>query len=511
MKQMSLSLLSFLLALAGVLAPAGSLPAQPPEESPVIRLELTPARPPVPNLRFSLLPELREQVPGNGAVHYRKAGELFDKISRERTGLYELLERWSELSPSELPLDDVRKVLELFKEPLERIERATRSEYCDFELAQRLRDTGFMTLLREVDYLRPLSIVLVVKLRRELADDRPDLALQTLKMAYAMGRHVAEEPCLMCAGAGTHMTKQANQALELVLSHPRTPNLSGSLMALPRPFIDLRQPIQGERLAACSSFPGLLEVVNNPDAGPLKPEQIARVADSILRLERESRLRGTLLSLSGISDAVLIPFLRLMDMTGSDRMVNRVLLGRLIRDKHEVAKRALVAAGRPREQVEQWPHMQVAVMHVLLVYDQVLDEMVQWQAFPHWQSGEALEAVMKRELVLRRPGPNSPAIPLALLVHQWLDKFQLSRDWLERQFAALRVIEAIRLYAANHKGKLPATLEDIKEVPLPVCPLSGKSFVYRVESTRGYLESPPVPSSVDGSIKPLRYEITLRR
>ena len=38
---------------------------------------------------------------------------------------------------------------------------------------------------------------------------------------------------------------------------------------------------------------------------------------------------------------------------------------------------------------------------------------------------------------------------------------------IERRLAALRTIEAIRMFAASHDGKLPAALGDIKEVPVP--------------------------------------------
>ncbi len=115
---------------------------------------------------------------------------------------------------------------------------------------------------------------------------------------------------------------------------------------------------------------------------------------------------------------------------------------------------------------------------------------------------------------MRVRGVNEPAIPLvpALLQFKTLiyHQIHLARARLERQFVALRLIEAIRLYAANHEGRLPATLADIKEVSLPVCPLSGKSFEYRVEGERAFLAAPPIPRQ-SNSIKPLRYEITLRR
>ena len=50
-----------------------------------------------------------------------------------------------------------------------------------------------------------------------------------------------------------------------------------------------------------------------------------------------------------------------------------------------------------------------------------------------------------------------------------------ARGQLERQIALLRHVEALRLYAAGHDGKLPARLSDIP-VPLPVRPVHRQAL-----------------------------------
>ncbi len=498
-----------LAAVACLLLLADYLPAQTNKEPPATWLLLTPARPPVPALRYNLLPELREQMPGNGALHYRKAGELLDKVAAKQAAL-ELLDQWMGMQLAELPRDKVRALLAVFREPLDLVAQGARSETCDFEIAQRLRDHGFMALLPEMQRAREVTQVLATRARLELAEDRPDRTLQTVKTIYALGRDVGREPTLISSLVGIAITARANQVLEQVLCHPMAPNLSSSLIALPHPYIDMRRPFQGERLAVYGSFPGFLEVATNPDAGPMKPEQIARIVKALNELESESQLREALLG--GVPD-VIGPVLNVLQIQGGGRIVNNALLATHVRNKHETAKRALLAAGRPREKIAQWPHLQVAMMHSLLEYDQMFDELLKWQAFPYWQSAESLEAFNKKVKAARYPGPEAPAIPIAPLVLPAVEKVLLARDRLERQFAALRVIEAIRLYAANHQGKLPASLADIMEVPLPVCPISGKSFVYRVEGERAFLAAPPLPKLAEKITvnQPLRYEITLRR
>ncbi len=468
----------FLAVLGCLVLAVGNVPAQAKKEQGPTELVLTPAKPPVPSLRFTLLPELREQSPGNGATHFQKAGELLAKMP----GTLNLhISQWQQLPLADLPRDEVRKVLAEYKEPLELLHKGARSEFCDFQVAQGLREKGIAAPLEDLQRMRRAAALLCLKARLELVEDRPDQTLRTLQTVYALARYVGDEPTLICSLIGVALTAMANQVLELALCHPKTPNLSASLMALPQPFIDMRRPFQGERLWAYGTFPGLLEVVNNPDAGPLPPEQIAKMTAQLGALSN-----------SKLSQA------------------ERVLLALNIRRQHEAATKALMAAGRSREQLDKWPHIQVALMHSLLEFDQFFDEMLMWQGFPYYQAAEPLQALEKKTRAAPILGPDSPAIPLARLLLPATQKVRLARERLDRQFAAFRLIEAIRLYAANHDGKLPPTLADIKEVPLPVCPLTGKNFTYRVEGERAFLSAPPVPPTA-ASIQPLHYEITLKQ
>lgn len=44
----------------------------------------------------------------------------------------------------------------------------------------------------------------------------------------------------------------------------------------------------------------------------------------------------------------------------------------------------------------------------------------------------------------------------------------------DRRVAALRTIEALRLHAVSHDGKLPESLGHVTEVPIPDDPATGK-------------------------------------
>jgi hypothetical protein len=474
--------LLFILSFALVLAPS----AVEGQDMGPIKLTLTANPPPTPALRFALLPELRDQIPGNAAPLYRKAGELLNKIganAAERNSVRDLLFQWESVPPDQLPRDDVRKALALYKESLAVLDMATRAEFCNWEFAQRLREQGVNTLLPEIQQIREAGTVLCVKALLELADDQPDLALNTLRSAFALAKHVGDAPVLICHFVGRAIAARVNSVLVLVIAHPKTPNLFWSLQSLPQPFLDLRKAFEGERLAVYGTFPGSLEVANNLEAGPLTPEQITKIIHTAKGLREP----------------------------GLPEFAWRILLARNILANNQTAKKDLIAAGRPREKVEQWPHVQVALMQAFGEFDQFIDEMHRCQTLPFWEAAPALEQLENRirtsRSVVTLLGPAFPLVPQFLPSTTRVIQI---RAGLERQFAALRCLEAIRLYAAEHKGQLPANLAEIKDTPIPVCPVTGRPFDYRkTGDDQAVLKAPPVPKGVN--IQPLVYELTLRR
>jgi hypothetical protein len=79
---------------------------------------------------------------------------------------------------------------------------------------------------------------------------------------------------------------------------------------------------------------------------------------------------------------------------------------------------------------------------------------------------------------------------------------------LEQRLALLRTVEAIRLAAAKNGGKLPAGLSEVG-VPVPIDPVSGKPFEYRVEGLTAVLSG---KEAITGSGQTHdRYEIRLRK
>src|SRR5262249_57297648 len=110
--------------------------------------------------------------------------------------------------------------------------------------------------------------------------------------------------------------------LEDEMQRPEAPNRSWCVTDVPGPFVDLRKPLQGERLIAYSAFAHLGELVD-PDAPPLSREQVGELTDKVIVN----------------SQGLEVP------------VYNRVVLSGMLVQKHENSKKALIAAGRRRERV----------------------------------------------------------------------------------------------------------------------------------------------------------------
>jgi hypothetical protein len=80
---------------------------------------------------------------------------------------------------------------------------------------------------------------------------------------------------------------------------------------------------------------------------------------------------------------------------------------------------------------------------------------------------------------------------------------------LDGDVAALQCVEALRHYAAAHKGQLPKQLSEITDAKVPDDPVSATPFVYRYDGSKAVLEvSVPKGGTPRDST---RYEITVAR
>jgi hypothetical protein len=157
------------------------------------------------------------------------------------------------------------------------------------------------------------------------------------------------------------------------------------------------------------------------------------------------------------------------------------------------------------------PVIQVVALNAYREYRDAYDEALKWAYVPGgFQHPAYREAAKKCDAAGRRLDQFFFHGLLRALdgVGIAIEKVQGAIDRLDRRFAALRCVEAVRLYAAR-KGRLPAALADLTEVPAPADPVSGKPFEYKVSGNVATLAVPPPPAR---KLPPgtVNYEVSLR-
>ena len=451
-------LFAFALALlAAAAAPADDVRSKP------LTLHIPP--PPARALQYALLPELRDTTPGNAVDHYRQAIKNMKQDAPPEREWYPSLEQWMAAPLKDFPRDEVRPFLKQCESTFKEVEAGARSEQCDWGLTEKLRKTGIATLLPDVQKMRAIAALLQLRIRYELAEGRMDRAVRALQTGFAMARHVADAPTLISALVGMAISAIMLDRLEELIQQPDAPNLYWPLTDLPRPLFDLRKPMQGEPVSVYGTFPGMTEMEADLNAKPWTPEQVEKVVAVFRELTDEQN-----------------QFLQIKD---DAEMLLRIAA------RHDAAKKVLIEEGRPKELVDAMPHVQVALYVALRQYNQWFDELLKYQSLPYCEAQPLMDRVeAKLKQVDERAGP---AVPLATLLLPAVKKVFAARTRIDRRVAALRCVEAVRLYAAAHDGKLPASLDDIKDVPVPDDPVTGKPFGYRLVGDRAFFSSTPFP------------------
>jgi hypothetical protein len=430
----------------------------------IVRLSVQPMAAPKPALRYLLLPELKELQPGNPIQNYLVCYtdvSFFDTetvIQREKFRL--------------MPLKDLpaAELLDYGGPMLRRVDRAARLDKPNWQILLPLRTEGVFLLLPDVQQLRQLASAMQVRFRAEAALHRFDDGIRTAKTMFAMARHMGEHPTLIGELVGIAMAFVTIYPLEEMIEQPGCPNLYWALTNLPSPMISLASGVEGER----AMFQAELRDLD--DTSPMGWYRIAKVIKHIDLLralgQAEKLPKGT-----------------------------RGWLDERLKDKDALAaaRRRLVEYGIPEERLLRFRGEQVLLLDEKREYEVRRDEITKFTNLPAWQAEELIAKVKLPE----DRGLLSPLVPI-------LTKVRQAQARLEQRLALLRHVEALRMYAAEHDGKLPEKLEQVS-VPLPVDPFSGKPFTYKVEGNTAHLRGTPPPGESKNPALNVRYEMTIRK
>jgi hypothetical protein len=373
----------------------------------------------------------------------------------------------------------VREYLGKWKYNLRQLELGARRKTADWNYT--LDDGDPIGLLMpDIPEMRLQAGLLVLKARAEIAAGKYDEAARTLETGFSFSRQVGGGAFLISDLIGVAC---ANQFLTCVLDWMERsdgPNLYWSLTALPRPLIDVRHGMDFEERVVELQFPDLadfsrLRTAEDWDAA------LARVRKEMERISKfEKGFKGLQPGSTSADPAAKSPDL-------------------------PAAKKYLTEVARlPAARIEAMPPAEVLLRYLFGYFHELRDDMFKLTYLPPVPA-QSLVAQARKKL---ESLPDTEPVILARFFLPALGGVIRSPLRLERNIAALRVIEALRLHAAA-TGHLPDKLSEVTVVPIPNDPGTEGPFEYQRDGATATLSSriPGEPVINNG----LRYRVKLRK
>lgn len=456
----------------------------------VFKMTVTPAAEPVPALKHRLTLRERELKPGNAATHYSRAffeggvGAIWKRLQKEY-GDEEVHQWYDQALPlSQLPLDEARQAAASFQDLIDNfVSPGSERLDCDWGhgIITELRGPDIYSFrLPEIQSMRAISRSLMLVTRVAVADRDYSQALNLLRMNYRLGENVATSPFIVSGLVGLAICGMGNMATVELIAAPDSPNLYWALAELPRPLVDLRTSIRHELSFNVAIFP----FMDSPEMAQHSPEQWAQLlTEGLISLQQ--------LSASGSAHP--------------DPETARIAVAGLGVLAYPAAKQRLAAAGMDAAIVDAMPVGQVLAIDSAREFRRIADQMEKWWYVPTAQLKDV--TIDSEEFSGGSPLDGNFAKAAAQAMLPALLSVRNAEVRLMWQLNALQTIEAIRMQAAK-SGKLPASLDEIAAVPLPLNPLTGKPYQYRVDDETAILEL-PFSDGLAGSA--WRFEIKLAK
>ncbi len=466
---------ALLLVLGGLSTPA--IAQEPNDDAlrrkqfPTVELNVTPSAAPLPLFRYRLHPVAGKLMPGNAApiylrIRYELPQEAWDQIGKNSAA-------WSEIPLDQFPVQEARKFVSGWSGQLKQIEIGTRREYCnwDYSIAEQ-RSNIINLMLPDAQSMRQWARLIAIKARLEIAEGNLDEAVHTIGTGIAFGRHVANGPFLINNLIGVAICNVMLNLAEEVIGRPDAPNLYWALTAIPRPLISIRQSMEIEQRLAENMIPEMNDVFASHSA-----------AEWTILAER---------IYAGMQRLALIIDPKGKDLPAEIRTqinADYASFKKQYLEQLRITLRKTIP--RSKETVSAMSDDEIMARGIVNQYRIMRDEFfkVAYLSLPDMIKCERESQSAVNEA---KDGPAAIFATMQAAIQSTL----YAEARLERRIAMLRTIEAIRLHAAANDGKLPESLDAIKEVPIPLDPATNAPFPFSREGDVAVLKTPQAGSTM---------------
>jgi len=328
-------------------------------------------------------------------------------------------------------------------------------------------------MLYDVQECREMARMLMLRTRLAIAEKRYDDAITSMQKQYRIGSDVAKMPFLVCGLVGLSIDGMNNSTLIELIASQDSPNMYWALSALPQPLIDLRPTMQFEM----DNVPRIFPFTNRTETAQHAPQEWNRLYTQTIR---EYTKAAGILSVGGNGK----------ELDGAEAGVAATGLALV---GYSQAKASLIAQGMDRDRIEKMSVGQVIAIYTERLSRKFSDENEKLWYMPYADMHKAWDALEKRIEDAKPFGRSEDReiFPTVSVLIQPIPAARAAQVRVERDLAAVQVIEALRMFASDHDGKLPKTLNEITAVPVPNNPATGKAFKYRLDGETAVLDLPP--------------------
>jgi len=441
-------------------------------------MTVTPRAEPEYALALRLETPYMAQQAGNGAPLYHLAISLLTEIMGRDSAIEDRLSQWQDKPVDALPLDVVQTTLTEFDRVFHYLELGSRKEHCHWDYP--VREEGYRCALPNLAGYRTMSRALWLKARVEISQGTLSQAVDSLRIALALGRNLGQGSWAVENIVGVYLVSHAFDEIERLMQHPDAPNLYWALTALPRPLVDQRQSMQADLDSLAMELPQL----RTSEQRILSNQEVIQLWDRVIEVFEEAE-------------------------DYPDPWLLRTHITLAAMEAYPKARKYLQRQGMSPDAIEALPVLYVVLKHQYHQWQVLHDSIVKWYHVPYWQAQKGLNEAYVHMRETRRRRNSFDVVGKAFQgPFHIVERVHFVNTRLQRKIAILRCIEALRIYAGEH-GTLPKSLQDITHVPVPRDPMFGRAFVYERIGEQAIIESPTTHSPLDDERKGIRYVITL--
>ncbi len=477
-----------ILLLLAIVTPSQAPKDPPPPKINNVALSVSSAKAPLPKLRYELLPNTRDLKAGNAAVSYHRAILLLNERVKpkpeEWQKLEEELQKALDAPISDTPKEVLRKHVNAYAKALStEIAFAARCQSCDWGHDARPDNERLFLLLPELQKLRELARFQQIKTRLAIAEGRIEDAIADLQTGFALGRHASEGGSFITDLVGIAITSIFTGEVEKLMTHPKSPNLYYALSHLPQPILNRRKAVEGEMRLLDSIIPKLKDIEGKMTAEDARKEM--------------EKFQQRFSQISGVPDGPL------------DAGSSRLAMAGLVTLRLPNAKKFVMELGRTEEEVNAMPALQVILLESTIKVRDLRDDLLFCFDRPTVEAIK-LSREMNMKIIQARRDQTDVLLTLTGQLFPSGGKVIEAHYRTERKLATLQTIEAIRMHESS-TGKVPEKLSDIKIVPVPKDPGTGKDFEYQVTPKGFTITAPPISDLpiIPGTM--WKYEMTLTK